>query len=167
LTWKPKGNAGSYVLDDGELTRIAAFLTAEHRPWSYGSRSLRVPPTIAAVEAGSQSLGNVPRPKGTPAPAARPSLPTQSRPQAPAPPRESTSAPTPAPVCQHCRSSRLSIDYGRYGYYFKCVDCRGNTSIDAMCPRCGDKRTIHKDGVRFTAACKRCATTVSFYTNRT
>ena len=36
-------------------------------------------------------------------------------------------------ICNKCNGSNLNIEYGRYGYYFKCKDCSGNTAIKASC----------------------------------
>ena len=54
--------------------------------------------------------------------------------------------------CRHCNSSNIKVVYGKYGYYFKCVDCDGNTKIDFTC-RCGAKAKISKRKDRFSWKC--------------
>lgn len=67
--------------------------------------------------------------------------------------------------CRQCRSEYLSILHGRYGYYFKCADCDGNTPIKIGCGHERHKERIRKEGLRFFRECAQCATSSLFYTN--
>lgn len=72
----------------------------------------------------------------------------------PAPTSAPTPAPTPAPeppagpVCKKCASPRLFIKFGKFGYYWKCQDCAGNTAIDKTAPD-GSQGTLRKQGAAF------------------
>ena len=68
-------------------------------------------------------------------------------------------------VCCHCQHDNLSIEYGKYGYYFKCIECNGNTSINSMCTAGGGKEKIRKSGRQFYAECESCNTSNLFHTN--
>lgn len=57
------------------------------------------------------------------------------------------------PHCRQCQSSKLSIQYGKYGYYFKCAACEGNTPAKPVCPTCQQPARLSKSGPQFTAAC--------------
>jgi len=67
--------------------------------------------------------------------------------------------------CRHCGSETLAIEYGRYGYYFKCKDCGGNTPIKLGCGQDGHKERLRKAGSTFFRECEGCASSVLFYTN--
>ena len=36
-------------------------------------------------------------------------------------------------LCSKCQSDNIEIRYGKYGYYFKCLNCNGNTAIKLTC----------------------------------
>lgn len=72
---------------------------------------------------------------------------------------------TAGPVCRACGSSRLSIQYGKYGYYFKCLACEGNTPIKLGCGMEGHKERLRKDGRKFFRECAECKTSILFYEN--
>lgn len=76
-----------------------------------------------------------------------------------------TDEPQATSTCRHCSSKRLSIVYGKYGYYFKCADCEGNTAIRLGCGQEGHKERIRKEGLRFFRECSQCGTSRLFYTN--
>lgn len=67
--------------------------------------------------------------------------------------------------CKHCSGDNLAIVYGRYGYYYKCLDCQRNTPIDQTCSTCGQKARISKSGLDFRRICTSCRTEVHFHTN--
>ncbi len=69
--------------------------------------------------------------------------------------------------CGQCTKTNLSVAYGKYGYYFKCLDCDGNTPINVSCQTCNSKEKIRKSGDRFFAECETCTTSNLFYTNPT
>lgn len=66
-------------------------------------------------------------------------------------------------VCRHCHGGDLTVLYGRYGHYYKCRRCDGNTHIDTTCPRCGAEETIRQNGRYYLADCQWCATSTAFY----
>jgi hypothetical protein len=67
--------------------------------------------------------------------------------------------------CRHCESTALTIAYGKYGYYFKCVTCSGNTPIRTSCGQAAHKERLRKDGRRFYRECAECRTSRLFYEN--
>lgn len=70
-----------------------------------------------------------------------------------------------ANVCRHCSSNKISIQYGKFGYYFKCLDCDGNTAIKVACEKDGCKARIRKDGNCFYRECNLCNSSNLFFTN--
>lgn len=70
------------------------------------------------------------------------------------------------PVCRECKSTSLSVQYGKFGYYFKCSDCEANTPIKISCGRDGHKERIRKEGLNFFRECADCGTSALFFTNR-
>lgn len=69
------------------------------------------------------------------------------------------------PTCRQCGSQHLFIQYGKYGYYFKCMDCEGNSPIKINCGNVGHKVRIRKDGTTFYRECAQCQTSTLFYVN--
>ena len=69
------------------------------------------------------------------------------------------------PVCRNCNSANIGIQYGKFGYYFKCMDCDGNTPIKIACEKEGCKARIRKDGNRFYRECSVCNSSDLFFTN--
>src|SRR5690606_8298748 len=51
--------------------------------------------------------------------------------------------------CRHCGHTEPVIAHGRYGYYFKCLSCSGNTPIKLDCGQPAHKERLRKDGPRF------------------
>lgn len=70
--------------------------------------------------------------------------------------------------CSKCSSTNLEILYGKYGYYFKCLDCDGNTGIKTLCP-VDPKHSakLSKRGLEFSIICKECNSATLFFTNPT
>lgn len=70
------------------------------------------------------------------------------------------------PKCKHCGSGALHAQYGRYGYFFRCLSCTGNTKMSRACPSCGaDLQRVRKDRLNFFVDCDRCRRTTRVYTN--
>jgi hypothetical protein len=87
----------------------------------------------------------------------------------PAPdPEDSASTPGPqqevesGPSCKHCQHREGQILYGKYGYYFKCAACGGNTAIRFTCQP-GHKPRLRKEGDRFYRECAECGTSSVFH----
>lgn len=70
-----------------------------------------------------------------------------------------------APKCKSCESADISIHYGKFGYYFKCISCGGNTAIKLSCSLAGHKERLRKDGLRFHRECTDCNTSSVFFIN--
>jgi len=92
------------------------------------SRATRIPPIVAKT-----SLAKPPVPKS--------------------PPHPPLSSNQPKYLCRSCGSTQLHAQHGRYGYFFRCIDCTENTPIDTTCPKCGEKARIRKDGLHFYLEC--------------
>lgn len=67
--------------------------------------------------------------------------------------------------CSKCNSTKLNILWGKYGYYFKCNECKENTPIKQMCPKCNIKMKLRKEKIKFYTECTSCGETNLFYTN--
>ncbi|WP_277057968.1 nuclease-related domain-containing protein [Trichlorobacter lovleyi] len=70
------------------------------------------------------------------------------------------------PVCRECKGANLSIQYGKFGYYFKCSDCDANTPIKIGCGKDGHKERIRKDGLNFYRECPDCGSSSLYFTNK-
>ncbi len=90
--------------------------------------------------------------------------------------KEIPSSPTPSaeavleglgssPMCRNCGTNQLSIQYGKFGYYFKCASCDGNTPIKLGCGKEGHKERLRKDGSRFFRECLECSSSSLYFTN--
>lgn len=74
-------------------------------------------------------------------------------------------APASNHVCSKCSSDNTDIVYGRYGYYFKCGDCDGNTAIKLKCITDECKPRIRKQGLRFFEECANCNSSKLYHEN--
>lgn len=54
-----------------------------------------------------------------------------------------------APRCKHCGDSSLQILHGRFGYYWKCLACEGNTVIEKVAPDGRQGKKLRKQGLEF------------------
>lgn len=68
-------------------------------------------------------------------------------------------------LCSKCSSKNLKVEYGKYGYYFKCADCDGNTAIKLDCGKKGHKERIRKNGNQFYRDCPDCVSSTLFFEN--
>jgi hypothetical protein len=68
-------------------------------------------------------------------------------------------------LCSKCSSKNLKVEYGKYGYYFKCADCDGNTAIKLDCGKNGHKERIRKNGNQFYRDCPDCVSSTLFFEN--
>ena len=84
--------------------------------------------------------------------------------------------PAPSPVvsddrsgekvcCRACGSEALAIEYGKYGYYFKCGDCGGNTPIKVSCGHLGHRERLRKEARRFYRECAECKSSLLYFVN--
>ena len=68
-------------------------------------------------------------------------------------------------ICSKCDSADVSVLSGRYGYYFKCSSCQGNTAIKLSCVDKACKPKIRKSGSQFFEKCENCGTEKLFFEN--
>jgi len=68
--------------------------------------------------------------------------------------------------CSKCDSSALEIAYGKYGYYFKCLDCSGNTAIKLSCKHPSCKPKLSKRKLQFFKICSTCQSEEFFFANK-
>jgi hypothetical protein len=71
----------------------------------------------------------------------------------------------PAHHCCKCLSNSIAIHYGKFGYYFKCGDCDGNTPVKLDCGKAGHKERLRKEGLRFFRECADCQSSAVYFTN--
>lgn len=69
------------------------------------------------------------------------------------------------PSCKKCDSNNVKIQYGKFGYFFKCSDCDGNTNIKISCGNAGHNEKLRKEGSKFFRECSECKTSSLFYEN--
>jgi Nuclease-related domain len=67
--------------------------------------------------------------------------------------------------CKKCQSKNLKIQYGKFGYYFKCSECDGNTNIKISCGKDGHNEKLRKDGDSFFRECAECKSSSLFFNN--
>jgi hypothetical protein len=67
--------------------------------------------------------------------------------------------------CRACGSEKLTVQYGKYGYFFKCASCDGNTPIKLGCGVDGHKERLRKEGNKFFRECSDCKTSSLFFLN--
>jgi len=139
------------LIDEETLEQIARRLVRLHKPATFDySSKFGIPqstPNAAAFE---------------PVKAAKPAAPDPSSHPVASTPGSST---PDAPACRGCGSNQLSVQYGKFGYYFKCNACDGNTPIKIGCGMDGHKEKIRKDGVTFFRECADCGTSLIFFEN--
>jgi len=69
-------------------------------------------------------------------------------------------------VCKKCKSDNLNIVWGKYGYYFKCSDCQGNTAIHLKCKDEKCKVKLKKEKNTFYQVCETCNTKNIYFVNK-
>jgi hypothetical protein len=68
--------------------------------------------------------------------------------------------------CKKCGSTKIQVNYGKFGYYFKCSDCNGNSPIKIECGIDGHNERLRKEGLKFFRECSQCKTSSLFFTNQ-
>ncbi len=156
-----------YAFSGNEAERVAKFLVTSHRPrrasTTSGAGSSTSKPTIQPITKLVSQPSSLPNLSPQPTPTQNVAKPVIQSPKKP----ESQSAPKPVgnPCCRSCQSSEMRIEYGKYGYYFKCSACDGNTPIHATCPTCSTKRRIRKSAECFWAECEKCDSSTLYWDN--
>lgn len=69
-------------------------------------------------------------------------------------------------TCGKCKSENIEILYGKFGYYFKCADCAGNTSIKLKCKDDACKVRLRKQKHNFFKECETCDTSELYFVNK-
>lgn len=161
----------SYVgIEQVELSRLAGFLRNFERPVE--DPQAEAPSTSSEI----RELRQPERRETVPPPAVPPpaSPPAADPPAAVAPaaaslsvaPQSTASVNAPSPSappagagsanaaphgaghrCRHCNGSDLVIRWGKYGYYFKCLGCSGNTPLPVLAD--GNRPTLRKENLHF------------------
>lgn len=129
-----------------ELKNISEFLSANHQELARSRVKSSLPATRLSL------------PSDVP-----PAI--QSRPSAVPPPHTTAQSIDSKNVCRHCKSQNVEIVFGKFGYYFKCSDCDGNTNIDSVCPKCAAKAKISKKALEFKIVCSACGGETHFHNN--
>lgn len=83
--------------------------------------------------------------------------------------KEISSVNNPVPqehTCSKCGGQKISMTYGRYGYYFKCHSCGGNTSLKLKCSNKSCKPKIRKEGNNFYKECSSCNLSELYFKNK-
>ncbi|MBE9181249.1 NERD domain-containing protein [Oculatella sp. LEGE 06141] len=143
-----------YALSDDAIARVIHFLLKHHHPLEVKNANLSQPQAST-----SQAIPCYQESDREELPQAKPDA---KRPQTNGDPLQLSSK----PICRYCQSADLAVMYGKYGYYFKCSQCDGNTPIKATCSACSEKGKIRKSRHQFYVDCDRCNASNLFYTNR-
>jgi hypothetical protein len=69
-------------------------------------------------------------------------------------------------LCSKCKNDDIEVVYGKYGYYFKCQFCDGNTAIKLSCSHKECKPKIKKSKLNFYQVCEVCGLNELFFTNK-
>jgi hypothetical protein len=69
-------------------------------------------------------------------------------------------------ICLKCKSINIEIRSGKYGYYFKCLDCDGNTPIKHTCNTPNCKPKTRKRKLQFFKVCESCNIDELFWENK-
>ena len=100
-----------------------------------------------------------PSPASTPSPAKKITAESETAAATKSPPKIGV------PACKSCTSVNVSVQYGKFGYYFKCGSCGANTSIKLSCGLAGHKERLRKDGLTFYRECADCKTSSLYFVN--
>jgi hypothetical protein len=69
------------------------------------------------------------------------------------------------PSCKACGGTTLAVEYGKFGYYFKCKSCDANTALKINCGVVGHKEKIRKSKLTFYRECEECKSSSVFHVN--
>lgn len=157
LSKDPRSKDWGVTLKAEEFTRTSAFLRASHR--ERGAAEPASLPSDLEQKAGGR---HQPTERRTPSTAYLAVGPVSVSIAAVS---EHPPAPTSAFSCQKCKSPKVEITYGKYGYYFKCLDCEENTRIEVKCEQCQGKARTRKERQNFYAECAPCGTSRLYFIN--
>lgn len=151
-----------------ELTSINQFLIASDCSTSGKSGPSAMPPLPRTPS--NQRTPSIPNEPSDPRPLSTPSAPivpaaTVIPQKQETPATRSEQSKKSEKVCKVCGSSALEIKYGKYGYYFKCLSCDGNTPVDSTCPACNQKAKLRKAKKQFFWNCS-CGIDAIYFENQ-
>lgn len=166
LLGMPKTAAKIVSGDTVEL--VARQLTALHRPLRElsANTTATTPTPLPSIRASAKNVAGHER--------IEPVLPAKPQPAAaqqvnriaePTSPKALTPS-AAACVCKGCQSGSGSILSGKYGYYFKCLDCSTNTAIRFTCQP-GHTPRLRGERGAFYRDCAQCATSTLYHRNQT
>lgn len=143
------------LIGSDTLEELAKLIAMQHRPakFNYVAR-FGIPASATSAPAATPAVA-----------AAQAAMPHKVPPRAEAPSATSAMGGSEGHRCRHCESTALVIAYGKYGYYFRCSACSGNTPIKLACGKPSHKERLRKDGLRFYRECAECRTSQLFYVN--
>jgi len=154
----PRSKEWGMTLRPEEFTRTSAFLRASHRDRTAAVQPVSLPSGLEQKTSGRhqpaerQETGTAYLAVG---PVSAPKTAVHTRP----------AVATSGFSCQKCHGTRLEITYGKYGYYFKCLDCEENTRIEVKCEQCQGKARTRKERQKFFAECAPCGTSRLYFIN--
>jgi hypothetical protein len=155
------------IIGSDTLESVATQIAQLHKPiqfdWLAKFGLSKLPPQpistpVRPVDPPAMTAPKVSQPK--PIETEPSHIPTPAPPQPTAPTNETL-------VCRACGSMKISAQYGKFGYYFKCTDCDGNTPIKIGCGVEGHKERLRKEGLKFFRECADCQTSSLYYENAT
>ncbi|RMH26321.1 MAG: hypothetical protein D6692_09485 [Planctomycetota bacterium] len=132
LMGESRGKYGMWSMKAEEVSAVANFLASRHEP-----KACVAAPIPASVSDRPVAPQAAPKPKPT-------------------------ATPAEGPACKGCGSADLSAQWGRYGYYWKCLKCGTNTPMPTDCTACGAEGhrgkvvRIRKEGPKFFRSCEQC-----------
>lgn len=146
LNMDTSNDDGNYTFSDVELERVKSFLLKQHQP------AMRNKSPTNAENSTLEATATEP---ASPTTSRRQNEIGATKPKVTRLQQQSTSADASRPrfLCSKCQSLKLRILYGKYGYYFKCDDCAGNTWIDTRIDGTDRKGRIRKRGREFYLVC--------------
>lgn len=131
------GDHGLWRMSAEEVANVAAFLCEHHVPFSSGRAQDHSPRVARAATAMVEpKVKTTSRPAGDTATEAR---------------------------CKTCGDARLTALWGKFGYYWKCLSCGGNTAMPTTCGVCGAQGhrgqtvRIRKEGPAYFRVCDSCS----------
>lgn len=136
---------GGSMADQSELERVAKTIAALHRPIVFDYRARFGIPEVKQDSAPPQA---------------------KVQPVLSAIAKEKSEPKSSKYVCKKCSSHDLHVEYGKFGYYFKCGACDGNTPINVDHPELGKDVKIQKIGKDFYFSSKDGEKKVLFFTNK-
>ena len=159
LSKDPRAKEWGMTLRPEEFTRTSAFLRASHRDRVPTAEPVTPPQAVPEAKVGGRHQPVKRQDGGQSYLAVGPVNPSKGVSITP------KSAIVPGFTCQKCQGERLEVAYGKYGYYFKCLTCEGNTRIEVKCQTCQGKTRTRKERQQFFAECMTCGTSHLYFTN--